>query len=396
MHPSEAITGTTSDLLKGRTIVLGITGSIAAVESFDLARDLMRHGARVVPVLTPEAQRLVTPCSLAFATGQEPIVELDGRAQHVSLLGDVQGRADLLLIAPATANTICKIACGIDDTPVTTMASVALGSGVPIVIAPAMHGAMFNNPMVAEGIERLRSAGVGFVGPRMEGRKAKIADREETVHAVIRRLSQGLMKGRRVLVIGGSSAEGIDDMRIVTNRGTGETAVALALAAYHEGADTELWMGRCTVPLPAFLRIRRFEAVGDLLAMAEEVDHDLVLVPAALSDFTFDRERGKLPSEAKATALQLRSVPKVLPLLRERCPKVIGFKAESGLGEEGLIAEARASLKRYGLVAVAANDLKDVRTGFTRIVLVKARGRKVLEGSKADVARMLIAEAARL
>ncbi len=396
MHPSEAITGTASDLLKGRTIVLGITGSIAAVESFDLARDLMRHGARVVPVLTPEAQRLVTPCSLAFATGQEPIVELDGRAQHVSLLGDVQGRADLLLIAPATANTICKITCGIDDTPVTTMASVALGSGVPIVIAPAMHGAMFNNPLVAEAIERLKSVGVGFVGPRMEGRKAKIADREETVHAVIRRLSQGLMKGRRVLVIGGSSAEGIDDMRIVTNRGTGETAVALALAAYHEGADTELWMGRCTVPLPAFLRIRRFEAVGDLLEMIKEVDHDLALVPAALSDFTFDRERGKLPSEAKATALQLKSVPKVLPSLKERCPKVIGFKAESGLGEEGLIAEARASLKRYGLAAVAANDLKDVRPGSTRIVLVKARGRKVLEGSKADVARMLIAEAARL
>ncbi|HRR66341.1 MAG TPA: phosphopantothenoylcysteine decarboxylase, partial [Methanomassiliicoccales archaeon] len=120
------------------------------------------------------------------------------------------------------------------------------------------------------------------------------------------------------------------------------------------------------------------------------------LVPAALSDFTFDRERGKLPSEAKATALQLKSVPKVLPSLKERCPKVIGFKAESGLGEEGLIAEARASLKRYGLAAVAANDLKDVRPGSTRIVLVKARGRKVLEGSKADVARMLIAEAARL
>jgi len=230
----------------------------------------------------------------------------------------------------------------------------------------------------------------------MEGRKAKIADREETVHAVIRRLSQGLMKGRRVLVIGGSSAESIDDMRIVTNRGTGETAVALALAAYHEGADTELWMGRCTVPLPAFLRIRRFEAVGDLLEMIKEVDHDLALVPAALSDFTFDRERGKLPSEAKATALQLKSVPKVLPSLKERCPKVIGFKAESGLGEEGLIAEARASLKRYGLAAVAVNDLKDVRPGSTRIVLVKARGRKVLEGSKADVARMLIAEAARL
>jgi len=396
MHPSEAIVGSQSSLLKGKKIVLGITGSIAAVECFELARDLMRHGATVIPVLTPEAQKLVTPYAMNFATGQEVITELDGRVQHVTLFGDVPGRADLLLIAPSTANTISKIACGIDDTTVTTMATVALGSGVPIVVAPAMHGAMFNNPMVAENIQRLKKAGVEFVGPRMEGKKAKIAVREEIVHAVIRRLSDGKMKGRRVLIIGGSSAESMDDMRIVTNKGTGETAVELAKAAYHEGADVELWMGRCTVALPSFVPIKRFESLADLEKMIPQVDHDLVLVPAALSDFTFDRKKGKLPSEAKVTKLQLKSVPKLLPLIRKKCDKVIGFKAESNVKKDELVNEALASLKRNDLLAVVANDLRDVKAGSTKIVLVRSDEQLSMEGPKSEVALQLIKEVSKL
>ena len=396
MHPSEAIVGSLSSLLQGKKIVLGITGSIAAVECFELARDLMRHGATVIPVLTPEAQKLITPYAMNFATGQETIVELDGRVQHVTLMGDVQGRADLLLIAPSTANTISKIACGIDDTTVTTMATVALGSGVPILIAPAMHGAMFNNPMVAENIEKLRKAGVEFVGPRMEGKKAKIAGREEIVHAVIRKLSDGKMKGRRLLIIGGSSAESMDDMRIVTNKGTGETAVELAKAAFHEGADVELWMGRCTVTLPSFIPIKRFESLADLEHMIPDIDHDMVVVPAALSDFTFDRKKGKLPSEAKVTKLQLRSVPKMLPLIVKRCDKVIGFKAESGVNKEDLVKEAIESLNRNFLQAVVANDLMDVRTGSTKVVFVRSRYQAEIEGTKGEVAHQLIKEMSRI
>jgi phosphopantothenoylcysteine decarboxylase/phosphopantothenate--cysteine ligase len=382
--------------LQGKKIVLGITGSIAAVECFELARDLMRHGATVIPVLTLEAQKLVTPYAMNFATGQETVVELDGRVQHVTLFGDVAGRADLLLIAPSTANTISKIACGIDDTTVTTMATVALGSGVPILIAPAMHGAMFNNPMVAENIERLRKAGVEFVGPRMEGKKAKIAVREEIVHAVIRKLSDGAMEGRRLLIIGGSSAESMDDMRIVTNKGTGETAVELAKAAYHQGADVELWMGRCTVPLPTFVPIRRFESLADLEKMIPDIDHDMVVVPAALSDFTFDRKKGKLPSEAKVTKLQLRSVPKMLPLIVKRCDKVIGFKAESGVKKEDLVKEAVESLERNLLQAVVANDLQDVEAGSTKVIFVRSRYQAEIEGSKAEVAHQLIKEMSRI
>ncbi len=396
MHPSEAIIGSQSSLLKGKKIVLGITGSIAAVECFELARDLMRHGAMVVPVLTPEAQKLVTPYAMSFATGQEAITELDGRVQHVALMGDVQGRADLLLIAPSTANTISKIACGIDDTTVTTMATVALGSGVPILIAPAMHGAMFNNPMVAENIDKLKRAGVEFVGPRMEGKKAKIAVKEEILHAVIRKLSDGRMKGRRVLIIGGSSAESMDDMRIVTNKGTGETAVELTRAAYHEGADVELWMGRCTVTLPSFTSTRRFESLEDLEKMIPDIDHDLVVVPAALSDFTFDKKRGKLPSEAKVTKLQLKSVPKMLPLIVKKCDKVVGFKAESGVDKLDLVKEARESLNRNFLSAVVANDLKDVQAGSTKVIFVRSRYQSEIEGSKAEVAHKLIEELARI
>lgn len=396
MHPSEAIVGSLSSLLRGKKIVLGITGSIAAVECFELARDLMRHGAMVIPVLTPEAQKLVTPYAMSFATGQEVITELDGRVQHVALMGDVAGRADLLLIAPSTANTISKIACGIDDTNVTTMATVALGSGVPILIAPAMHGAMFNNPMVADNIVRLKKAGVEFVGPRMEGKKAKIAVREEIVHAVIRKLSSGRIRGRRVLIIGGSSAESMDDMRIVTNKGTGETAVELARAAYHEGADVELWMGRCTFPLPSFIPTRRFESLADLEAMIGGIDHDLVVVPAALSDFTFDKKGGKLPSEAKVTKLQLKSVPKMLPLIVKKCDKVVGFKAESGVKKEELVKEAIGSLNRNFLSAVVANDLKDVKAGSTKVIFVRSRYQADIEGSKSEVAHKLIEEMSRI
>ena len=396
MHPSEAIVGSQSSLLQGKKIVLGITGSIAAVECFELARDLMRHGATVIPALTLEAQKLVTPYAMNFATGQETIVELDGRVQHVTLFGDVPDRADLLLIAPSTANTISKIACGIDDTTVTTMATVALGSGVPIVIAPAMHGAMFNNPMVADNIEKLKKAGVEFVGPRMEGKKAKIAVREEIVHAVIRKLSEGRMKGRRILIIGGSSAENMDDMRIVTNKGTGETAVELAKAAYHEGANVELWMGRCTVPLPSFIPLERYESLADLEQMIPRIDHDMVVVPAALSDFTFDRKKGKLPSEAKVTKLQLRSVPKMLPLIVRKCDKVVGFKAESGVKNEELVKEASESLDRNSLQAVVANDLKDVKVGSTKVVLVRSGYQVEFEGTKAEVAHQLIKEMSRI
>ena len=140
-HPADEIYCENGDSLMGKVIVLGITGSIAAVECFSLIRGLVRRGAEVIPVMTKEAQKLVTPDSLYFASGNQPITELTGLTEHITLMGD-RDSADLLLIYPATANTVSKIANGIDDTPVTSMATVALGEGIPVAIAPAMHQVM--------------------------------------------------------------------------------------------------------------------------------------------------------------------------------------------------------------------------------------------------------------
>ena len=136
----------------------------------------MRHGAEVTAVMSPEASKLVTPWAMEFATGRKVITELTGAVEHVALFGDYPGRADLLLVAPCTANTISKMALGIDDTPVTTMATVAIGSRTPVLVAPAMHLAMYENPAVRENVRRLEGMGVRFVGPVFQGQEGSGGD----------------------------------------------------------------------------------------------------------------------------------------------------------------------------------------------------------------------------
>jgi phosphopantothenoylcysteine decarboxylase/phosphopantothenate--cysteine ligase len=194
MHPINDIRGSGGTALKGKRIVLGITGSIAAVEVVKMARELARLGADVIPVMSSAATKIVHPDAIHFATGRVPIIELDGAVQHVELCGDSSSRAD---IAPATANTISKIAHGIDDTPVTTMASCALGSGMPIIIVPAMHGSMYNHDIIMENVEKLQSVGIIFVGPRMDEGKAKMATRDEIITEVCRAAGPGDLLGKK-------------------------------------------------------------------------------------------------------------------------------------------------------------------------------------------------------
>jgi phosphopantothenoylcysteine decarboxylase/phosphopantothenate--cysteine ligase len=395
MHPSKAITGMWSDMLLGKKIVLGVTGSIAAVECFELARDLMRHGAEVYPVLSPEAAKIITPYTMSFATGNEAMVSIGPGVEHVQHFG-MEGGADLLLIAPATANTVGKIAQGIDDTAVTTFATTAIGAKRKVMLAPAMHAVMFDNQAVQRNLETLREMGVVLVGPRMEGGKAKIAPRPEIVEAVLRELGANDMRHRKVLVIGGSTEEMIDSMRTIGNKGTGEMAVELALAAYRHGADVELWMGACHVPLPSHIAVKRFTDLDSLIGMLPEADADLTLVPAALSDFRPGHVEGKLPSDMPLT-LELENAPKVLPLLRKRRGKLVGFKAEFGLEEEELIAKASARLEEYGLDAIVANDLKNVKKGSTAAVFITAKGVQARPfGSKRVAAEAILAQCLRL
>ncbi|HKV90070.1 MAG TPA: bifunctional phosphopantothenoylcysteine decarboxylase/phosphopantothenate--cysteine ligase CoaBC [Thermoplasmata archaeon] len=401
MHPSRVIHARRSRLLVGRRIVLGVSGSIAAIESPRIARELIRHGAEVHAVLSAEATRIVSEEALVFATGHPTVARLTGGVEHVTLLGPGEGRADLLLIAPATANTISKIAHGIDDTPVTSCASVALGGGVPILLAPAMHAHMGQNPAVRENLTKLQSWGVGIVAPEPSEGEEKIASPEEIAAATLHRLATGPWAGRRVLVVGGASRESIDEVRSVTNESSGETAVQLAVHAYHRGAEVELWAGALRVPVPRFVPTQSWRGVADLHVLIERSAGalgrtDVALVPAALSDFTLDRRPGKIPSRGTdSLRLELRRAPKVLPELRRRLPpprRLIGFKLAAGQSPSALEGEARRLLADNGLDFVVANDVASVGGDRTKVAVVRtgASAATWLSGTKSEVAGALL------
>ena len=389
MHPSEEIYCDKSNRLSGKTIVLGITGSIAAVECFHLIRELIRNGAKVIPVMTPSAVKLVAPDAMEFASGEKPVTEITGQTEHIKYLGDPSD-ADLFLVYPATANTISKMANGIDDTPVTTMATVALGSGIPVAVAPAMHGYMLDNPAVGKNLEILKSWGVNVIGPHTDDSRARVASVGEVVSWAIKLLSHDDLSGKRILVIGGRSEEPLDSMRLITNRSSGLMAVTLAQRAFERGADVELWMGGSSVPVPDFIPVRRYETVGDLIGMMDLIDRDLVIVPAALADFTPEKKvEGKIPSGAGFT-LNLKPVPKVLPLIRKKCGKVIGYKAESGLSRSGLIGKARERLEEYDLTACIANDIDVAGKTSASMILVTKDGATDLAGTKAAISDLIL------
>ncbi len=376
MHPSKELCCTKSRKLCGKRIVLGVTGSIAAVECVKLARELIRHGAEVIPVMTEAAQKIIHPYSLEFATGHPPVTELTGQVEHVAYCGEVQDRADMLLIAPSTANTISKIAFGIDDTPVTTFATTAIGSKIPVMVVPAMHGSMYNHSIVLENIEKLRETGVTVLQPRLEEKKAKMPNIEKIVENAIRILGPHDLDGKTVLVIAGSTQEKIDDIRVLTNRSSGRTGVELVKNAFERGAEVELWMGVCSVLLPDYIPIKRFSSTKDLLVMVDKMRHDIVIIPAAISDYSPEEVEGKIPSGQKELSIPLTPNPKVIEKIRERSDCIlVGFKAESQIPADELLSKARMRMEDVGLDLMVANDISETTTLENHVFIIGKDGK---------------------
>ncbi len=389
MHPADHIRGTKSEKLKGRKIVLGITGSIAAVECVKLCRELIRHGAEVHVVMSKDAQTIIHPWAMEFASGKKPVTEIDGGVQHVSLCGDVPDKADLLLIAPATANTISKIAHGIDDTTVTTFATTALGSGIQVIIVPAMHGTMIAHRIVQENIAKLRRMGIIFLQAEVEESRVKMPSVEHIVSTVIATIGKRDLKGRKVLVIAGATMEPIDDVRVITNKSTGETGLELAKAAQERGADVELWMGRAEVKVPEHIKTVRFSSFKDLHRLTKEKRTDIVFFPAAVSDFSPTPTKGKIPSDQAKIHVELKRNPKLIDSLKAKF--VVGFKAQARVTDEELTREAIGLAKRSKCDLVVANRMEDVKTGKTRVLMVRRDGSvEELKGTKYEVADGII------
>ncbi len=376
--------------LKDKKIVLAVTGSIAAVETVKLARELRRRGAEVIAVMSKDATKIIHPNALEFATDNEVLTELK-RAEHVKLLG-LNGSADLLLIAPATANTISKIANGIADTPPTLFALTAIGSGKKIIVAPAMHKAMFD--AIASNLTKLRELGIEVVPPKLEEGKAKLASIEEICLFVERALYPKELAGRKVLVTSGPTYEHIDPIRFISNRSSGRMGNEIALECWRRGAEVVLVTSKpLSYTLPNFRQIVIRSVTDMLKAVLSEIrDVDLFVSAAAPSDFIVDTADSKIKTTQEIT-IRLKMAPKIIKEVRKVYDgHIIGFKAETGLSDEELIRVAENKMFEDRLEMVVANDVKErgMGTEDTRVVVITGKRREWIEGMKSDVAERIV------
>lgn len=365
--------------LEGKCIVIGVTGSIAAVETVRLVDELRRKGATVHAVMSSAACGIIGPDALVYATGNPVITRCSGLVEHVSFCGE-GGSADLLLVAPCTANTIGKMALGIDDTPVTTFVTTAIGRGMPVLVAPAMHHTMYCHPGVRENLGRLTGWGIGVIAPRIEEGRAKIAGIPEIVLSCERALMGRPLAGKRVLVTSGPCREPVDDIRVLTTRSTGEMGKELALRAFRLGAEvTVVHSGR----VPCVRNIAAGSA-GEMraavLSVCREEGTDYYLSAAAVSDFAPVRKEGKIPS-GKPVPLELRPLPKIIDeVVSGYHPVTVAFK----LGRDS--RERAREMLAPGISLVVADTPEAMGAGEGEFVLVSREGSEVVNGSKEEVA----------
>lgn len=396
-HTTLRIKGSTSASLAGKTIVLAVTGSIAAVRTVELARELIRRGAEVYAVMSEAASWIINPMALHYATGHEVITGLTGAVEHVEFCG-MSGKADLLLIAPATANTIGKIASGVDDTPVTTFATTAIGSCIPVMIVPAMHEAMYNHPALAENMEKIKRWGIVFIGPDIKEGIAKIASNEEIVLQVERQLGSKELAGRKLLITSGSTAEAIDPIRILTNRASGKTGMELALEAYRRAAEVTI-VHRNRIGFTGIKEIYAESASQMTEAVLEELayGYDMLISAAAIADYTLDSADKKIKSGGELT-LHLRPTAKLIGKARTEHPELLiaGFKAETGTDLDELLKRAMHTLETSKLDLIVANDVGSSGIGTedneVYILTAEDHGHIHIKGSKRLIASALLDE----
>ena len=371
-HTSKEIIGSKSNELTGKKIILCITGSVAASKSTEIAREMMRRGADVYAVMTKAAQQIVHPDMVEWATGNPVVTELTGKIEHVQYGGEHSLRADLILVAPSTANTIGKVACGIDDTPVTTTLTTGIGAGIPVIIVPAMHASMYKHSIVLENIEKLQKHGIDVLVPRMEEGKAKILGTLDIVHAVVTKLNvKKDLVGKRILVTGGPTRAYLDAFRYITNPSSGKMGVAIAQNALDRGAEVTLVYGPGSAKPPMGVKVVPILGTDDMLVavqkeLSEKRYHSAILSAAAADYGAPDREMAKTPSGKDEWVITLKPLPKVIENVKKVDADVylVGFKAEYDLTDEELIQRSHKRMVEAGMDLIVANDVARKNTGF--------------------------------
>ena len=355
---------------RDRHVVLGVSGGIACYKSCPLARRLTEAGARVDVVLTHGAAEFVRPLTFEALTGRPVLSSLwepGGALAHIRLGQD----ADLILVAPATAHLIARVAQGLADDFLTTL---LLAATAPVVLAPAMNDEMYARPETQANLARLRERGVLLVGPEVgalaEGpseRPGRMSEPETILaHAARVLRGRGALRGRRVVVTAGPTRESIDPVRVVTNRSSGKMGYRIAEAAWERGAEVVLISGPVALPAPVGPELRRVESTTDLEAAvrAELPSTDVLVMAAAPADFRpsdpSDRKRARTDG---ALAIPMEPTGDILHATREARKSgsvIVGFALETG----DALAKGRAKLERKDLDLIVVNDALEPGAGF--------------------------------
>ena len=384
-------------------IVLCVTGSIAATETIKLAREFRRQGHSVKAFMTEEATKIIHPNALEFATGQEVVLELTGKIEHVKY-----SQVDLILVAPATANTISKFAYKISDNPVNTLLITAYGHNTPIVFVPSMHDSMYD--AVSENVGKLKDEGIKFVNPRIDEGKAKFPAIEDIVLESIRavnldKASKGLdvdnnIVARNVLISLGGTFEEIDPIRGISNRSSGKMGLELAKEAFKRGANLTILAAHHSVSIPKVFNVIDAESSTLMNEKIDELipDFDVFIATAAVSDFTpINKEDFKISSSYNIS-LEFEPVAKIIKRIKKINKDIflVGFKAEYNISEEKMINCAKTQMQEAGTDLVVANDVSHKGCEFgsetNEVILVSDEIKKVALNSKKEIAKSIFDE----
>jgi phosphopantothenoylcysteine decarboxylase/phosphopantothenate--cysteine ligase len=399
-------------IITGKHILLGVTGSIAAYKAADLASKLTQLGAQADVILTPAAEKFITPLTMQSVTGRKAYTESDlwGGEAHVLHVG-LGKTANLLVIAPCTANTISKLANGAADNLLTI---TALAAHCPILIAPAMDGGMFDHPATQRNLETLKERGVYVAGPAsghlasgLSGVGRLLETQELLGHIRILLGRRGRLAAKKVLVTAGGTHEPLDPVRVLTNRSSGKQGYAVAQAAIDAGADVTLITTPTSLIAPVGAKIIRVETAKEMLdaVLKELSEADVLVMAAAVADFRPKKTAGnKMKKRDGIPQIELEETEDILEAVaaagrgKKRARVTVGFAAES----RDLLENAGEKLKSKHLNLIVANNISEKDAGFgvetNRVTLLFADGKKesLPLMSKTEVAEAIIENVAAL
>ena len=364
-HPSLDIVSSYGVELSGKKIVLCISGSVAAYKAIELARLLMRHGADVTCVTSEAVTKLVKPDYFKWATGNKVITKLTGELEHIRLAD--YNKSNLIIVYPATANTLGKLANGIDDTPISTVLTVGFGSKIPILMCLAMHASMYDNAAVKKNIEFLKNK-IEFLTPQIIEGKAKASEPEDVLDYVLKKFGfSSVLKNKKVLMTAGPTIEYIDPVRVITNQSSGKTGVLLASELISSGAKVTLVYGPGIEKPPNGAKIIKISTSQEMFnAVKKEMGKkfDIVIMAAAISDYTPENpSKNKIKSTKNKIKISLKKSPKIIDHIKKYQKNVflVGFKAETNISKSKLITLAKKKIIESSADMIVANDIGSER-----------------------------------